>query len=173
MSDNEKNQTAKSDYGKIESARDDILQSAQTLFVCVTGEDGLPDLGTSPFIRDDKGCFYIYTSTLSAHVRALVKGHETRFLLIADEGASQNIWARLRIKFTASVEIIERGSAQFDASADKMVAAFGATMSLIRQFSDFQMVKITPKAGVIVTGFASAFEVTGPEFTIGTQVTKS
>ena len=149
------------------------MQQVKTIFVSVTGDDGIPDLGTSPFIRDDMGSFYIYTSTLSAHVRALIKGNATRFLLIADEGQSQNIWARLRLKFTASVEVIERGTEQFNKTADEMEASFGATMGLIRQFSDFQMVKITPKRGVIVTGFASAFDVEGPEFQIGSQVTKS
>ena len=94
-------------------------------------------------------------------------------MLIADEGSSQNIWARVRLKFTAHREIIERDSDAFHAMADKMVSEFGATMELIRQFSDFHMVKITPITGVIVTGFASAFTVAGPDFTIGAQVTGS
>ena len=158
---------------KIADARDALLQEAQTLLVSVTGDDGVPDMGSSPFLRDEAGHFYIYTSELSAHVKALVAGNEARFMLIADEGASQNIWARVRVKFTAQHEVIERGSDAFHAIADRMEPEFGPTMALIRQFSDFHMVKITPIDGVIVTGFASAFVVTGPDFTIGAQVSGS
>jgi len=159
-----------SDIEKIENARNALLQTARTLLVSVTGDDGIPDMGSSPFLRDEAGCFYIYTSELSGHVKALIAGNEARFMLIADEDASQNIWARVRVKFTAHRDIIKRGSEAFHAIADKMEPEFGPTMGLIRQFSDFHMVKITPITGVIVTGFASAFVVTGPEFTIGAQV---
>lgn len=159
-----------SDIEKIEKAKDALLQKAQTLFVSVTGDDGMPDFGTSPFLRDEAGHFYIYTSELSAHVKALIAGNEARFMLIADEAASQNLWARVRVKFTAHREVIERGSPAFHAIADKMEPKFGPTMALIRQFSDFHMVKITPISGLIVTGFASAYSVTGPDFTIGAQV---
>ena len=158
---------------KIISARDALIDKAQTLTVSVTGDDGAPDMGTSPFIRDEAGDFFIYTSQLSAHVRALIAGNQTRFMLIADESASQNIWARVRLKFTAHSTVIERGSTPFNEMADKMAPAFGPTMALIRQFSDFHMVKITPIKGVIVTGFASAYEVTGPHFDVGAQLTKS
>lgn len=162
-----------SDIEKIEKARDALLQNAQTVLVSVTGDDGIPDMGTSPFWRDEMGHFYIYTSELSAHVKALIAGNAARFMLIADEGASQNIWARVRVKFTAHHEVIARDSLAFQRIADKMEPEFGPTMALIRQFSDFHMVKITPIAGVIVTGFASAFNVTGPDFTIGAQVTSA
>jgi putative heme iron utilization protein len=161
------------DSEKIEKARDALLKQAQTVLVSVTGDDGIPDMGTSPFLRDEAGHIYIYTSELSAHVKALMAGNEARFMLIADENASQNIWARLRVKFTAKREVIERGSDEFHAIADKMEPEFGPTMALIRQFSDFHMVKITPIEGVIVTGFASAFVVTGPDFAIGAQVRRT
>ena len=158
---------------KIAQSRDALLKTARTLTVCVTGADGTPDLGTSPFIRDDAGCFYIYTSQLSSHVRALLAGQPAHFMVIADESTSQNIWARVRIKFDAEVQIIARDSQDFNDIAAKMAAPFGPTMALIKDFTDFHMIKLTPQKGVIVTGFASAYEVEGPHFTIGAQLVKS
>ena len=158
---------------KIAQSRDALLKTARTLTVCVTGADGTPDLGTSPFIRDDAGCFYIYTSQLSSHVRALLAGQPAHFMVIADESTSQNIWARVRIKFDAEVQIIARDSQDFNDIAAKMADPFGPTMALIKDFSDFHMIKLTPQKGVIVTGFASAYEVEGPHFTIGAQLIKS
>lgn len=158
---------------KIAQSRDALLKTARTLTVCVTGADGTPDLGTSPFIRDDAGCFYIYTSQLSSHVRALLAGQPAHFMVIADESTSQNIWARVRIKFDAEVQIIARDSQDFNDIAAKMADPFGPTMALIKDFTDFHMIKLTPQKGVIVTGFASAYEVEGPHFTIGAQLVKS
>ena len=162
-----------SDREKIEKARDHLLATAQTLVVTVTGDDGVPDMSTSPYLRDDDGAIYIYSSALSAHLRALIGGNASRFMLIADETASQNIWARLRLKFQADIAVIERDSPAFTAMADRMEPHFGPTMTLIRQFRDFHMVKITPRTGVIVTGFASAYHVTGADFTIGSQMTQT
>lgn len=158
---------------KIAQSRDALLKTARTLNVCVTGADGTPDMGTSPFIRDDVGCFYIYTSQLSSHVRSLISGQPAHFMVIADESVSQNIWARVRVKFDADIEVIERNSQDFSNIAAKMAEPFGPTMALIKDFTDFHMIKLTPKKGVIVTGFASAYEVEGPEFTIGAQLVKS
>ena len=155
---------------KIEEARDDLLERARTLLVTVTGDDGVPDMSTSPYLRDEDGAIYIYSSALSAHLRALIAGNQARFMIIADESQSQNIWARLRLKFLADSKVIDRDSPAFIAIADRMESHFGPTMGLIRQFVDFHMVKITPKTGVIVTGFASAYHVSGADFTVGEQI---
>ena len=79
----------------------------------------------------------------------------------------------MRVKFDADIEVIERNSQDFRDIAAKMAEPFGPTMALIKDFTDFHMIKLTPKKGVIVTGFASAYEVEGPEFTIGAQLVKS
>ena len=162
-----------SEAEKITSAKEALLQAAQTLFVTITGETGRPEIGTSPFYRNEDGAIYIYTSQLAAHVRALLAGHKARFLIIADEQDSQNIWARLRLNFEADYEVIPRESAAFSEMIPVLEAHFGATMSLIKQFSDFHLVKITPTNGVCVTGFAAAYHITGPDFEIGPKLERS
>ena len=37
---------------------------------------------------------------------------------------------------------------------------------LIRNFTDFHMIRLTPRKGVLVLGFAKAFTVTGANFDI-------
>ena len=165
-----------SDLEKVIIARDKLIENAKTLIVVAQladEEGGGPDLGFSPFIRDDEGCFYIYTSQLSAHVRALLQGNAARFILAADESASQNIWARVRLKFEANIIAIERDDSDFAAKMDRMQDALGPTMGLIRNFSDFHLFKITPTTGILVTGFAAAYAVTGPEFTITEHLSQS
>ena len=162
-----------SDIEKVTVARDELLANAQTILISVSAADTEPQIGSSPFIRDGEGHFYIYTSDLSAHVQGLLKGENARFLIIADESKSQNIWARVRLNFNADYHIIERNSPEFEQTIPMMEDALGATMSLIKSFKDFHLIKITPTTGTLVTGFASAYNITGPSFKIGDQLRKS
>jgi len=148
--------------------RDHLLATAQTLgiSVLVDEEGGLSaDVGHAPFIRKE-GCFYIYSSHLSAHVRALVKGAEAQFFLIEDEATAQNIWARIRLSFTGDWREINRADPEFDRRTAEIGARHGPVMQVIKPFTDFHLIEITPIEGRLVTGFAAAFSVIGPAFTI-------
>lgn len=165
-----------SDLKRVEAARDKLLATARTVIVTTAlpeKEGGGPDLGFSPFYRDDEGHFYIYTSHLSAHVRALLQDAPVKFMLAADESVSQNIWARVRVSFTADVMRITRDDDRFEPMMDTMEEHLGATMGLIRQFTDFHLFRIIPETGVLVTGFAAAYSVSGPQFNITKHLSNS
>lgn len=154
---------------KTEKSRDALLASARTLGMSIlsaSSDDGvMPDSGFAPFIRKN-GRFYIYSSRLSSHIRSLIDGQPVQFFLIADEAASQNIWARVRLKFTAQTIEIARDADEFEQILDEIGATHGPVMDLIRDFTDFHLFEITPERGTLVTGFAAAFQVEGPEFTL-------
>ena len=158
---------------KAEKLRDKLLTSAQTIGISIltpTAEgQGMPDIGFAPFIRHE-GSFYIYSSDLSSHIRSLIAGQPVQFFLIADEESSQNIWARVRLKFRASVEELSREDAAFDNFLDSIGDKHGPVMDLIRNFTDFHLFKITPERGNLVTGFAAAFEVEHADFEIKTHL---
>lgn len=158
---------------KAEKLRDKLLSSAQTIGISIltpTAEgQGMPDIGFAPFIRLE-GSFYIYSSDLSSHIRSLIAGQPVQFFLIADEGSSQNIWARVRLKFRASVEELSREDAAFDSLLNSIGDKHGPVMDLIRSFTDFHLFKITPERGNLVTGFAAAFEVERADFEIKTHL---
>lgn len=155
--------------------RDRLLASAQTLGISVlVDEDSrlFADVGHAPFVRKQE-CFYIYSSHLSAHVRALVNGAEAQFFLIEDESVAQNIWARVRMKFSAEVSELSRDDPQFSELCDDIAEAHGPVMEMIRNFTDFHLFKIKPEQGVLVTGFAQAFRMTGPMFELTEHLSKS
>lgn len=155
--------------------RDRLLASAQTLGISVlVDEDSrlFADVGHAPFVRKQE-CFYIYSSHLSAHVRALVNGAEAQFFLIEDESVAQNIWARTRMKFSAEVSELSRDDQQFSELCDDIAEAHGPVMEMIRNFTDFHLFKIKPEQGVLVTGFAQAFSITGPMFELTEHLSKS
>ena len=155
--------------------RDQLLATAKTLGISVLVDEEncfVADVGHAPFIRKD-GCFYIYSSHLSAHVRALVKGAGAQFFLIEDESVAQNIWARVRVKFSAEVSELSRHDPRFSGLCDDIGALHGPVMEMIRNFTDFHLFEIKPEQGVLVTGFAQAFSVNGPTFELTEHLSKS
>ena len=156
---------------KIEAVRDQLLQ-LRTLYLAVNSAAKVPEMGVSPFIRHDGG-LYIYTSHLSPHVRDLIDQGEATCMLCADEGDSQNIWARNRLKFSVRALEITRDDRIFDKLCDDFISAHGPTMNLIRNFTDFHMIRLTPQKGVLVLGFAMAFVVSGTNFDITAHISKA
>jgi putative heme iron utilization protein len=156
---------------KIEATRDRLLQM-RTLTLAVTGNDACPELGVSPYVQQEDG-LYIYTSHLSQHVRDLMQAGTATCLICADEGDSQNIWARNRLKFSVRAVEVARDDARFNALCDMLETAHGPTMGLIRNFADFHMFHLQPHGGVLVMGFAKAFRVSGPRFEIAAHLSEA
>ncbi len=156
---------------KIEFARDKLLQ-LRTLYLAINSADKVPEMGVSPFIRRDGG-LYIYTSHLSPHVRDLIDQGEANCMLCADESDSQDIWARNRLKFNVKAHEITRVDENFDKICNDFIAAHGPTMNLIRNFTDFHMIRLTPQKGILVLGFAKAFIVSGTNFDITAHITRA
>ena len=141
--------------------KNELLANAQTLMISTSSEDGSDiEWGVAPFVRLN-GMFYIYVSELGAHVRAILKGHSVLFSIIEDESVAQNIWARIRLKFQGKLTKIERGNEQFIKVCKNFSEVHGPVMSLIKDFSDFHLIEIEPVKGTVVTGFGSAFNLSG------------
>ena len=155
----------------IEAVRDQLLR-LRTLYLAINSVDNKPEMGVSPFIRREDG-LYIYTSHLSPHVHDLINQGEATCMLCADEGDSPNIWARNRLKFSVEALEIMRDDGHFDKLCNDFISAHGRTMNLIRNFTDFHMIRLTPQKGVLVLGFAKAFIVSGANFDIIAHISKA
>ena len=140
--------------------RDRLLAAARTVLMAAPGDDPMPEMGVTPVVRID-GAFHIYPSRLSAHVRAVLAAGRAAFMVIEDESKAQNIWARKRIKFNSELSEIDRDSDEFNSICDSFAATHGPTMGLIRDFSDFHLLRLRPLGGVMVLGFAQAYRLEG------------
>ena len=168
--DNKKLDTG-SDRKSLAAARDRLMDGAATILLATSsGNSG--NLGVTPMIRH-KGAMHIYPSVLSGNVRAMMDTGEATFLIIEDEAAAENIWARKRLTFRARVTEIARGTETFDAVCDDFAARRGATMNLIRDFDDFHLLRLTPITGMLVLGFAMAYELEGEGLEVGSRMKKS
>ena len=77
------------------------------------------------------------------------------------------------MKFSAEVSELSREDPQFSELCDDIAEAHGPVMEMIRNFTDFHLFKIKPEQGVLVTGFAQAFSITGPMFELTEHLSKS
>ena len=110
---------------------------------------------------------------MSPHVRNLIALGEATCKLCADEVDSQNIWARNRLKFSVEAVEIARDDVNFEKYCNDFAPVHGPTMDLIRNFTDFHMIRLTPRKGVLVLGFAKAFTVSGANFDITAHISKA
>ena len=157
----------------VTAKRDALLLQARTLQISTSsdGEDYI-EWGVAPYIRRNN-MFYIYVSELGGHVRFMLDKRPVLFSIIEDEKAATNIWARVRLKFTAEVIEIKRGRAEFNILCDEIASHHGPVMTVIREFSDFHLFAINPNKGLIVTGFGSAFNVTGNDFRLESRLSSN
>ena len=140
--------------------RDRLLAEARTVLMAAPGGDAMPEMGVTPLVRMN-GAFYIYPSRLSAHVRAVLAAGKATFMVIEDELKAQNIWARKRLNFNSEIIEIKRKSNEFDAVCNVFADTHGPTIGLIRDFSDFHLLRLQPLGGVMVLGFAQAYRLSG------------
>ena len=144
---------------QIELKKKKLIENNNSMIISVNGDD-FTDLGYAPYIFYEN-YYYIFVSELSTHVKLLLKQKVGTFMIINDEINSQNIWARIRLKFSAKIEVIIRDSEDFSIICEKIRYKHGKTMNLIKQFSDFHLIKIIPSRGTFISGFGNAFNLEG------------
>ena len=144
---------------QIELKKKKLIENNNSMIISVNGDD-FTDLGYAPYIFYEN-YYYIFVSELSTHVKLLLKQKVGTFMIINDETNSQNIWARIRLKFSAKIEVVIRDSEDFSIICEKIRYKHGKTMNLIKQFSDFHLIKIIPSRGTFISGFGNAFNLEG------------
>ena len=144
---------------QIELKKKKLIENNNSLIISVNSDD-IIDLGYAPYIFYEN-YYYIFVSELSTHVKLLLKQKVGTFMIINDETNSQNIWARIRLKFSAKIEVVIRHSEDFSIICEKIRYKHGKTMNLIKQFSDFHLIKIIPSRGTFISGFGNAFNLEG------------
>ena len=122
----------------------------------------MPEMGVTPFIAIRRDLYLpVPVSACPRHARCW----QRCFLIIEDEDTAQNIWARKRIKINADIIEIDRQKEEFKVVCD-LFAEAGPTMGLIRDFSDFHLLRLLPSDGVMVLGFAKAYRLSGPDLVV-------
>ncbi|AZN39078.1 HugZ family pyridoxamine 5'-phosphate oxidase [Paenibacillus albus] len=133
-----------------------FVNSRKSLVISSQDEQGVPFISYAPYIQAG-GKLYIYISRISDHYRYVENNAHIHVMLIGDESASPNVFARERARWVCeSKNLGNEGYEEIFALFDER---FGDKMMGMLRGLDFSLFELTPSSGRYVVGFGQAFEV--------------
>ena len=139
-----------------------LLAGVRTLHLATLSAAGEPEASYAPFVRAGDGAFHICVSDLSRHGAHLVATGRASVLLIEDESAAGQIFARRRLVFDCGAAQVGRDTPRWRTVMDLFEHKFGEVVRLIRPLRDFRLFALAPRRGRFVKGFGQAFRIEGP-----------
>jgi len=147
-------------------AREDYLQllaTCKSAILATTNSVNQPEASYAPAWIDAQRAIYVYVSKLAKHTGNLKKTGKVSVLLIEDEQGCAQLFARKRLTFRCTSELIPRGSPQWQAYIEAFADKFGDIMHYLKNMTDFDLFKLTASEARLVTGFGRAFHISGPQ----------
>lgn len=132
----------------------------ETLYIASCNAAGEPEASYAAYIEQD-GCYYIYTSELSAHTNNLAETGRCSVLFIESETDAKHLFARRRLTLQCRAIECRRDCAEFESLMKRFVEKFGNFMGMLRKLDDFHLYQLRPESGAYVAGFAQAFTLSG------------
>ena len=139
-----------------------FLGSFKTLQMATASAAGEPEASYAPFVRIADNNFYVCVSDLATHTGHLAATGRASVLLVEDESAASQLFARRRLVIECGAEQVERDTARWRTAMDLFEHKFGEVMGLIRPLADFRLFALVPLRGTFIKGFGQAFRITGP-----------
>lgn len=138
-----------------------LINAFQSIQMATSNTSGVPEVSYSPAVMDEQKHFYVYVSEMAAHTANLLNQKKASVMVIADESASAQIFARKRATFTCQASEVERESAHWVKVMALFSAKFGNVVDHLKGMADFHLMELTPEKGRLVIGFGKAYDVTG------------
>lgn len=135
----------------------DVVKTTQ---IASQGGDNEPQASYAPFVWHDD-CVYLYLSELAQHTRNLRRNPAVGLMLIEDEGAARNPFARKRIYLQGRAQTVSRDEPLFVRVLEKFGDRFGAVMDVIAPLPDFHLFRVEPQSGQYIQGFGQAYRLCG------------
>lgn len=156
---------AQAEYEKFPSEFTSIIMST-------ISKEGIPDASYTPFVIDDDKNIYIYVSGLATHTQNIHNHPFVSVLFIEDEVKTKQIFARRRLNFNCTANLVERESEKWQQIVDKFEIRFGELISTLRSLPDFRIFQLTPQNGRFVIGFGAAYNISSDNINQLVQITK-
>jgi putative heme iron utilization protein len=160
----ERTVSAQSDLTDAYCAYEQLLSQTRSLILGTINTDGTPRVSYAPFILNERRQFYIFISQLAAHTAHLQRTGQASLMLIEDESATDQIFARKRATFQCQARLIKRDGTEAEAVLAEFERRFGQMVGLLKSLPDFQLFKLQPQSGLLVLGFGQAYELSGERF---------
>lgn len=144
-----------------------------SIMLSTVSAEGQPNASYAPCIVDPARNVYIYVSGLSTHTRNLQAVPQASILFIEDEQDTQQIFARKRLSYDCTAQLLAADAPEWTQVADQFQQRFGKMVELLRSLPDFRIFRLTPTQGRFVVGFGAAFEVDARDLTQLVQIRAS
>jgi hypothetical protein len=143
-----------------------------SIIMSTISKEGIPDASYAPFVIDNDKNIYIYVSGLATHTQNIHNHPFVSVLFIEDEVKTKEIFARRRLNFNCTANLVERESEKWQQIVDKFEIRFGELISTLRSLPDFRIFQLTPKNGRFVIGFGAAYNISSDNINQLIQITK-
>ncbi len=148
--------------GRLEPEIQEFRQSRQTLQLATIDEQGKPNVSYAPFVQNQHG-YFVLISEIARHARNLQVNPNVSIMMIEDEQSAKQLFARKRLTFDATAEVVERDSEQWQAVIAQLKERFGEIIDGLSQLQDFVLFNFKPEQGLFVKGFGQAYQVSGDD----------
>ncbi len=149
---------SEADSAQLQRCCDALIAQQQSLLMATLSPSGEAEISNAPYLRH-AGNFYIFISQLARHTQNLLAHPQASVLFIEPEADAKNPFARQRLTFRCSAQVIAKDHADYSQRLSQMTEKFGATVELLRSLPDFQLMALTSLDGLFVAGFGKALAV--------------
>ncbi len=166
------NEPNEQELSKLCTAFQTLISSQQTLLLSTISEAKQPEISYAPYVRDERGIFYVFISDLASHTNNLRLTKQASIMFIKPESETREPFARERVTFKCSVTEIAAENTIFNKQLTALHEKFGQIISVLKSLNDFHLFALKPIAGQYVVGFGKAFKVAMTNGTL-TRITRT
>ncbi len=138
----------------------DFISSRKTLQLASIQEDGSPYSSYAPFAIGEE-CLYVLLSEIAIHGVNLQHNPKASVLIVQDEDAAEQIFARVRVNYSVEAELIPNDTEAWELGVKTLAERQGQMIEHLSQMQDFKLFKLNPKGGRYVKGFGKAYTLAG------------
>ena len=138
-----------------------LRERCRSVQLATINGEARPEASYAPCVWHESAC-YLFLSGLSSHTGNLLR-HPEISLLLLDDAAGANPFARKRASLHGAAEVVDRDDALFAGIMQEFHKSFGKVMQLLEPLPDFRLFRVKPASGSFVRGFGQAFEIIGAD----------
>ncbi|WP_438970581.1 HugZ family protein [Methylophaga sp.] len=137
-----------------------MVNSRKSLLLSSLTEQNEPYASYAPFaVAQD--CLYVLISEIAVHAKNLQHHPRASVLIIEDEDSADELFARLRVQYNVTADLIPVDSDNWNEGIDCLISRHGDRIQSLSQLSDFKLFRLNPLGGRYVKGFGKAYQIEG------------
>lgn len=139
-----------------------LRSGARSLTLATVDASGLPAASYAPCVFDETSvAFYVLLSTLAEHTANLQHSPHASILVLREDQATRQPFARERISYDCDATPVARHSEEWTMTLARFAQRFGEIVRVLEQLPDFMLFRLSPTRGRFVVGFGQAYALAG------------